>query len=113
MTPEEMRIAITKACPEVFRYNETRRRVEWIDTDEETDPLADLNAMNEAEKTLKGEKDDEHSELASYYEQLCLVCGDGMEPLNVYEIDLVCATAAQRAEAFCRTLWPERFIYDA
>lgn len=72
----------------------------------------DLNAIHEAEKALRGDKDDEgfeHSELGGYYEQLCLVCGDKQEPLNVYEIDLVRATASQRAEAFLRTIgkWKE------
>lgn len=69
-----------------------------------------LDAMHEAEKALKGSKDDEHSELSGYYEQLCLVCGDGLEPLNVYDIDLVRSTAAQRAEAFLKAVgrWKEK-----
>lgn len=64
----------------------------------------DLNAMHRAELKLGGAKDEEHSQLSSYYENLCLVVGDGQEPLNVYDIDLVRATAAQKAEALLKTI---------
>lgn len=68
-----------------------------------------LDAMHEVEKGLKGGKDDEYCELADYHEHLCLVCGDQVEPLNVYQIDLIMATAPQRREAFLRTVgkWEE------
>lgn len=69
----------------------------------------DLNAIHEVEMGLKGSKEDEHCEMADYQEHLCLVCGDGVEPLNVYDIDLIRATAGQRAEAYLRTIgkWKE------
>lgn len=64
----------------------------------------DLNAMHKAEKGLIGSKDDENSQLAHYYENLCLVCGDRQESLNVYDIDIAMATASQRAESLLRTI---------
>lgn len=95
MTHEEMRITIAEACPEIFRWNGTSLRVEWIDTDEETCPLNDLNAMHEAEKTLST------SQQSDFLRTLAELTGNIDAWLSVH------ATAPQRAEAFCRTLWPE------
>lgn len=69
----------------------------------------DLNAMHEVEMSLKGSKEDEYCEMADYQEHLCLICGDRVEPPNVYDIDLIRATARQRAEAYLRTIgkWKE------
>lgn len=58
----------------------------------------------EVEEKLKGSKDDEYSELAEYQEQICLVCGNGMEPLNVYEIDCIRASWQQRTIALAAVL---------
>lgn len=60
-------------------------------TDQDFDPLNDLNVMHESEKVLTGEQ-------AWEYVQLLAVDGQGW-----------CATAAQRAEAFLKTLklWKE------
>jgi hypothetical protein len=79
------------------------------------DYLSDLNAMHEAEKVLEM---DEHSERASsrpqdhaplryYHFLLLIVRGEGMEATNFSPFDyfkMATATAAQRAEAFLRTL---------
>jgi hypothetical protein len=46
-----------------------------------------LDACAEFEKTLTDD-DTEHCEAAEYLEQLCFVCGDGQDPLNVRDIDL-------------------------
>ena len=61
------------------------------------DYLNDLNAMHEAEKTL----DDSSLGLVSYHNILASICKTHR--------DCVRATAAQRAEAFLRTLslWTE------
>jgi hypothetical protein len=69
-----------------------------------SDPLDDLNAMHEAEKTLQWVPDDEYCGAARYYEQLVFVCGNRSDPPDVYEWHLFRATATQRAEAFLRTL---------
>ena len=108
MNDTEQRIAIAKAC-------------HWTDIDWETnyfvsrstpsatlrgnnpngnrwevpDYLTDLNAMHEAEATLTGE--------TNYYHQLLI-------RMNNYDgLATVRATAAQRAEAFLRTIgkWQE------
>ena len=61
------------------------------------DYLNDLNAMHEAEKTLRNEQRFE------FYKQLLKACEDS-ETVNTIH-----ATAAQRAEAFLKTLgkWKE------
>lgn len=88
MTTEAKRIAIAKACG-------------WAHADVEPfahpDYLNDLNAMHEAEKVaIRGHRDME------YRETLERVCNEGYAAI-------VHATAAQRAEAFGRTLnlWTE------
>jgi hypothetical protein len=99
MTPEAQRIAIAKACPGVFRIWEgatsslyfTPGSNVWI----LTDILNDLNAMHEAEKALTEEQ------INRYITTLCLE----VQPTPM----LHHATAAQRAEAFLRTIgkWEE------
>lgn len=98
MTPEKQRIAIARACPGVvtvgahspdtFFFSRSGWAVEF-------DPLNDLNAMHEAESTIRGDHDKwavylHHLSAISYY-------------CRVY------STAAQRAEAFLRTIskWEE------
>jgi len=101
MTPEQQRIAIAEACgwaPDPFGYHVkdpagiTGPRFRL---DELPDYLNDLNAMHEAEKGLDATRQNEYS----------------------YQLEAACcpreygwhATAAQRAEAFLRTIdkWEE------
>ena len=79
MKPEEQRIAIAEACG-----------WEWSGEDNLPNYPSDLNAMHEAEKILNT------NQAADYCELLRpIICGCWR---------LVHATAAQRAEAFLRTL---------
>ena len=111
MNPEAQRIAIAEACgwkttsdsPNWAYYRPDGRG--W--NGELPDYLADLNAMHEAEKILtsahqpsKGE-----SQWSDYLGWLGF-CGEN-KTREVYEC--VTASAAQRAEAFLRTLgkWEE------
>jgi hypothetical protein len=100
MTQEKQRIAIAEACG--FRPKTDRHKPMWVTPDSRTlvtmpdhlpDYLNDLNAMHEAEKTLSDDN------LKSYRGWLVVVCnGEHWR-----------ATAAQRAEAFLRTIdkWEE------
>lgn len=102
MTPNDQRIAIAKAAGwnvhHGGKYCSLRNRA----IDDITalpglfDPLIDLNAMHEAEKWLTWKQRDAYRELLTEAEQ-----GAGWNILH--------ATAAQRAEAFLRTLnlWTE------
>lgn len=73
------------------------------------DYLNDLNAMHEAELKLSGTREDENSQLSQYSENLTFACGYPQDPTDIWYIDLIRATAAQRAEALLRTvgLWKE------
>ena len=96
MTPEKQRVAIAEACG----WKTDKRGLGWLSPRgyyaSEPDYLNDLNAMHEAEKTLT---DKAHEEFR----------------LNLYEVLgddsrlIVSSTAAQRAEAFLRTIgkWKE------
>ena len=96
MNPEQQRIAIAEACG----WKTDKRGLGWLSPRgyyaSEPDYLNDLNAMHEAEKTLT---DKAHEEFR----------------LNLYEVLgddsrlIVSSTAAQRAEAFLRTIgkWKE------
>lgn len=109
MKPEEQRIAIAKACgwqhlpagtygPEDcwFRYEPTGERVR--STVNLPDYLNDLNAVHEAEKVLP--------DIQLYIRFLYLTVLE--DPENVAN-EVATTTAAQRAEAFLRTLnlWTE------
>jgi hypothetical protein len=93
MTPEQQRIAIAEACGwntkkevlgTVYMYRDPQGNIAAA----LPDYLNDLNAMHEAEKTLKiGD------EWHGYY--MHFVDGGGVK---------INATAAQRAEAFLRTI---------
>ncbi len=93
MTPEQQRIAIAEACPDVFRINDLGTVLrkngvgEWV----YCDPLHDLNAMHEAERIVLG-----YDEVQKYKRVLNKVCGPETHPIF--------SDAAQRAEAFLRTL---------
>jgi hypothetical protein len=98
MTPEAQRIAIAESCPERFHLGEQGEVyfrgkddvfIEWTDDN-------DLNAMHEAEKIFAIDDREYRSKLAT-------VVG------WPYKGALYNAAAAQRAEAFLRTLnlWVE------
>lgn len=98
MTPEAQRIAIAEACgwtiDPAFRLcslppSHPRHAAAGL-----FDPLDDLNAMHAAEMTLNRKR------CLEYVTELGYVVGN----TGVEYYDLIRATAAQRAEAFLRTL---------
>jgi hypothetical protein len=96
MTPEAQRIAIAEACgwkphADGRGYHQGEHSI-WKSSKPLPDYLTDLNAMHEAEKYFK---DDE----AAWHGYKFWLLGN-IEP-HRHEIH---ATAAQRAEAFLRTL---------
>jgi hypothetical protein len=136
MKPEEQRKAIAKACGwKSFPYciiNGIRKDVEtWLNPQEleigftqEHMPsgtyggrgipnyLEDLNAMAEAVKTIvRTDLDIECCEGAwvEYGKQLCNVCGYSEHERAMFSWVVYNATAAQRAEAFLKTIgkWVE------
>lgn len=89
MTPEAQRIAIGDACPRAVRKTVTVITGYGFDEEEVTiDPLTDLNAMHVAEKVLTS------GQRQAYGLQIAKLCDRSTWH----------ATAAQRAEAFLRTL---------
>ena len=100
MNPEEQRIKIAEACGhkfEKFMCNPPRLINPAIQLSEIPDYLNDLNAMHEAEKVLDGLDCFPNPRLV-YYDNLRDVCRNP-EPTNCWS-----ASAAQRAEAFLKTL---------
>ena len=103
MNKDKQRIAIAEACGwnsfGMFNGNPNQPAAfpPGVNTTPKSLPdyLNDLNAMHEAEKTLKGDQRIE------YISKLFDVCGIGVAPMF--------STAPQRAEAFLRTLgkWRE------
>ena len=100
MTPQQQRIAIAEACGwkwEILWTGELNGKPigEQGPFREVPDYLNDLNAMHEAQKVLTGDQ------VAAYVTTLCLE----VQPKPM----LHAATAAQRAEAFLRTIgkWEE------
>jgi hypothetical protein len=65
----------------------------------------DLNAMHEVVMTLD-RKTLAYSNYCSHLHQIVAIQNSKSNEPGIQAID---ATAAQRAEAFCRTLFPERF----
>jgi hypothetical protein len=123
MKPEIQRIAIAEACGWVREYADVptwdasfnsykggykpvrtmlfRRKEKCFLAENLPDYIADLNAMREAEKVLsRGEGYHQEGGFGLYKTALAEVC-DEQHPID--------ATAAQRAEAFLRTLgkWGE------
>jgi len=100
MNPEQQRIAIAEACGKwhsgwPHEYMNQSDRLRHI-----PNYLNDLNAMHEAEKVLTPEQ------LVDYCAfSLRVATGDGC----VTDYKMIRATAAQRAEAFIRTIgkWEE------
>lgn len=119
MAPEAQRVAIAEACgwTEIDRYIDQQRVSSGIwkgrnpkypngKIQDLSDYLNDLNAMHEAEKVLgmtdltPRDKSVYGSNGSNYRKYLCAIAGN---------IGSIHATAAQRAEAFLRTLglWKE------
>ena len=101
MSPDQQRVAIAEACPNVFRVlnGECHWRYGCEGYESRVDPLDDLNAMHEAEKVLTQEQ------IAAYVGYLA---GETPYPHVVYE-RLLFATAAQKGEAFLKATgkWKE------
>lgn len=107
MTPEEQRIAIAEVCGwtkvpmTATLWQHEAFPGQLFEPGELPDYLADLNAMHEAEKVLtRGQR-------IRFVSELCGIVGVKWRPTSHF--DSIHATAAQRAEAFCRTLFPNRF----
>jgi hypothetical protein len=119
MTTEDQNIAIAKACPRValvIERNNGAIEARWRDRYEnaydsdalvrrEFDPLNDLNAMHEAWTTLTDEQKSAYERtLAEIVKPTSKLKGNA----GFWHVTSQCgnATAAQRAEAFLRTLNP-------
>ena len=113
MTPEAQRIAIAEACGwtkchatggfpcgihPVSPNNSDGFQIPLPDY------LNDLNAMHEAEKVLKWTDDDTEDERERYWVLLVSICDPKDESGANSRWLCAHATAAQRAEAFLRTL---------
>ena len=109
MKPEQQRIAIAEACgwktstetvehTDGYQWTETRKF--WLSPTQKKDALPDyfndLNAIHEAVKSLP------QNLKPRYFAYLCTVAS-GAISLNGYS-EATEATAAQRAEAFLKTL---------
>ena len=103
MTPEAQRIAIAEACGWKRRGQHGLNGlvgVVWsngpttVNASALPDYLNDMNAMHEAEKVLT------RPQIAEYQMQLRLTTKEGMAS----DWNMLHATAAQRAEAFLRTI---------
>jgi len=113
MKEEQQRIAIAEACPNLFDIHETYAselsdgklrkymtyKGEGVSGDE-IDPLSDLNAMHEAEKVLMPAQRRDYAS--------CLHPRSTFNHMDA-DFEVAHATAAQRAEAFLKTLnlWQE------
>lgn len=108
-----MRIAIAEKCGlpvDVCMCGDSKKGSHYGHTftpmcslDEVPNYPADLNAMHEAEKALDNE--DQRDE---YWCLLRHSVSAGLDDMQ-HCFNTAHATAAQRAEAFCRVFWPERF----
>lgn len=109
MTQEQQRIAIAQWCgyQRRFSIDEHDSTVHWHAYDAKgncissglPDYLNDLNAIHEAEMKL------------SVSDQRDYLWGQLLELVGNHRLAYL-ATAAQRCEALCRTLWPERWMED-
>ena len=100
MSPEAQCIAIAKACG--WKFLKNRKKYRWYNpitrqyAEAAQDYLNDLNAMHEAEKVLtRGQR-------VRFINELCGLVSVNWRPTSHF--DSVHATAAQRAEAFLKTL---------
>ena len=102
MSPEKQRIAIAEACGWRTQPNSQGKRWEhisaledgWFYESELPDYLSDLNATHEAEKMLI-----KAQQVTAYVTALCHLCEHATPMQMIWH-----ATAAQRAEAFLRTI---------
>lgn len=91
MKPEEQRVAIAEACG-TLKCPSTG----WpLGLNSLPDYLNDLNAMAEAEKALTPEQQSQYAMVLHDYHGT---------PLATFWRRVICSTAAQRAEAFLRTV---------
>jgi len=122
MTPETQRIAIAEACGWTrFTWSEPDGQCEgWQppkgaavysdDIDVLPDYLCDLNAMHEAEKVLTDAQSREYSGrlliLLGFNREIPFFTEGGSATIEFEQMcgALRSATAAQRAEVFCRTM---------
>lgn len=100
MTDQEIRHAIAKMMGWEWSLEGHWKNKKWPGHKyhEPPDYLNDLNAMHEAEKVLT------RDQWETYLQRIWSVCSSTSEDFVIAH-----ATAKQRAEAFCRTLYPERF----
>lgn len=104
MTPEAQRIAIAEACG-LGDFNTSMNGWHNEDILGLPDYLNDLNAMYQAENVLPDMDDDEGRDQLGYMEILADVVGARWTSNNQCDMwRLTHATAAQRAEAFLRTI---------
>ena len=99
MTEKQINIAIAEACGWKYEKNETHApdgAFWWSKKPEFPDYCSDLNAMHEAEKIF------DNALYCRYIDELCTQAIKGKNCMYL-------ATAAQRAEAFLRTIgkWKE------
>lgn len=108
MTPEAQRIAVAEACPRILNIGTDELGDEWLWQDyTETwrqcysnDPLSDLHSMHEAEKGLT---DEQHTQFRANLFGL-IESNQKWQFVIIGPREYISATAAQRAEAFLRTL---------
>jgi hypothetical protein len=110
MSPEAQRIAIAEACPDLPKKIRCGVRWTWAfliavaDSNVDVDPLSDLNAMHEAVEGVCEQRGFVFQE--SFTRELRAVVTRRRRDLNEMQRDywMAEATAAQRAEAFLRTI---------
>lgn len=104
MTPEEMRIAIAKKCGWIKRLDHKNQEY-WECFGQAIryyppDYPNDLNVMHEAIM----------AQPQNVRDSINHTLMESLRPNDRHILDrTINSTAAQRAEAFCRVFWPERF----
>lgn len=118
ITDQQLKVLIAKLLPERVHMHLGNEMLCWltnphnrVNDNIQVQDNQLLSLCREVEETLKGTREDEYSELSTYQENLCIVCGDGKDMLCVYDIDLIRASWQQRVKA----LYPifEARIQDA
>jgi len=115
MSPEAQRVAIAEACGwTIWSFTGTHGDEVWWShangvsklRDNPPDYLSDLNAIHEVEKVLRTNPDYMRLHAWNVY---CQHLGFYLTDRNVYDNNCIHTTAAQRAEAFLRTIgkWVE------
>jgi len=123
MNKKQQQIAIAKACgwrkmkaPKKLGFGASAPDKCWYFIHQLPDYLNDLNAMHEAEKSLNLDQKRKHAWiLTQLLNNFTVWLPDEYESLSCWDMSLhdisacLAATAAQRAEAFLRTLnlWTE------